>query len=355
MDDKARGETNRRDFLKSLTAWGVGMMALRGYAETGTTTGTETLSAAGGEMPRRKLGRTGVEVSILGLGGAHMAGKRDENLVARIVHEAIDGGINFFDNAWEYAGGFAEEAMGKALVGRRDKVFLMSKVCNHGRGKKVALQQLDESLRRLRTDYLDLWQIHEVVREYEPDLHFQAEGVIEALDEAKRSGKVRFVGFTGHKDPAIHLAMLRHKYPFDTCQLPLNCFDASYRSFEKEVLPELERQGIAAIGMKSLGGNAAALKDGLVTAEEALRYAMSLPVATTVSGIDSVQVLRENLRIAREFRPMSPEEMEALRKRCAAHAADGKYEPFKSSGRYDGAVGRQQQELRDKGEFRLNP
>ncbi|WP_263627840.1 aldo/keto reductase [Komarekiella delphini-convector] len=202
------------------------------------------------------------------------------------------------------------------------------------------MQQLEESLRRLKTDHLDLWQIHEVVYDNDPERIFRTNGVIEALDQAKKEGKVRFVGFTGHKDPAIHLKMLSYNYPFDTVQLPLNCFDASFRSFEKQVLPELNKRGIAAIGMKSLSGTGDAIKKGVVTPEEALRYVLSLPIATLVSGIDSLKILRQNLAIARSFKPMPAEQMQALRDRCAQYAADGRFELFKTSMKFDGDVGR---------------
>ena len=174
-------------------------------------------------------------------------------------------------------------------------MFLVTKVCTPGRSGRLALRMLEESLRRIETDHLDLWQIHEDIYENDPDLHFAKGGVIEALDEAKQQGKVRFVGFTGHKNPAIHLKMLAHDYPFDTVQMPLNCLDGTYRSFEQQVLPELQRRGIAALGMKSLGGDGQPILRGVVSAEEALRYAMSLPVATTISGMDSLDVLRQNL------------------------------------------------------------
>jgi len=293
-------------------------------------------------IPRRLLGQTGVEVSALGLGGYHLGDVKSEKEAVRIVHEAIDAGLTFLDNAWEYHDGRSEERMGKALAGRRDQVFLMTKVCTHGRDRKAAMRQLEQSLRRLKTDYLDLWQIHEVIYDNDPDLHFAASGVVEALEQAKREGKVRFIGFTGHKDPAIHLKMLAHDYPFDTCQLPLNCFDATFRSFERQVLPELNRRGIAAIGMKSLSGDGEQVRKRAVAATEALRYAMSLPVATTVSGIDSLKVLRQNLRIARGFTPMSADEMQALRERCARAAADGRFELYKTSKRHDGPTGRKQ-------------
>ena len=296
-----------------------------------------------GEMPRRALGRTGVEVSALALGGSHLGETKSEREAINIVHEAIDAGLNFMDNAWEYHDGRSEEWMGKALEGgRRHKVFLMSKVCSHGRDRKTALRQLKESLRRLKTDYLDLWQIHEVIYDNDPDLHFAKGGVIEALEEARRAGLVRFIGFTGHKDPAIHLKMLAHNYPFDTCQLPLNCFDATFRSFEQQVLPELNRRGIAPLGMKSLGGEGEPVRKRVVTITEALRYAMSLPVTATVSGIDSLKVLRQNLRIACDFKPMTSEEMQALRTRCAAAAADGHFELYKTSKKFDGPPGRRQ-------------
>jgi aryl-alcohol dehydrogenase-like predicted oxidoreductase len=218
----------------------------------------------------------------------------------------------------------------------------MTKVCTHGRGRREAMRQLEQSLTRLKTDYLDLWQVHEVVYENDPDRHGAPGGVLEALEQAKREGKVRFVGFTGHKSPAIHLKMLKTGFPFDACQLPLNCLDGTFRSFERDVLPELTRRGIAPIGMKSMGGEADMVRKKVVRAEEALRYAMSLPVATTVTGIDSIQVLRQDLRIARGFRPMSAAEMSALRQRCADAAADGRFELYKVSMKHEGPVGRKQ-------------
>ena len=195
--------------------------------------------------------------------------------------------------------------MGRAIADRRERVFLMTKVCTHGRDAQVAMRQLDESLRRLKTDYLDLWQVHECAYYNDPDRHFARGGVIEALDRAKREGKVRFVGFTGHKDPEIHLRMLSFGYPFDACQMPLNVFDATFRSFEQRVLPELQRQRIAPIGMKSLCGSGKAVRKKVVRVEDALRYAMSLPVATTISGIDSMRVLKQNLRVASDFKPFT--------------------------------------------------
>src|SRR6266446_1951642 len=294
------------------------------------------------DIPRKPLGRTGAYVSILGLGGYHLGTVATATEAIRLVHEAIDAGVRFFDNAWEYNGGRSEEWMGQALQGRRDEVLLMTKVCTHGRDRKTAMRQLEESLKRLRTDHLDLWQVHEVIYENDPDLHFAKGGVIDALGQAKKEGKVRFVGFTGHKSPAIHLKMLAHDYPFDTVQMPLNCFDATYRSFEQQVLPELQRRRIAALGMKSLGGDGQPIQYGVVRAEEALRYAMSLPVATTICGIDSLDVLHQNVGIARGFKPMSPQEMQALRERCRPASGDGHLELFKTTKKYDGRVGREQ-------------
>jgi aryl-alcohol dehydrogenase-like predicted oxidoreductase len=286
-------------------------------------------------IPQRPLGRTGVQVSALGLGGHHLGDLKTVDEAIRLVHEAVDAGITFFDNCWEYWNGRAEDWLGRALQGRRDQVFLMTKVCTHGRGAGLALKMLDESLRRLQTDHLDLWQVHGVCFDNDPELAYAKGGVLEALDQAKRQGKARFVGFTGHKDPAIHLDMIRRGYPFDAVQMPLNCLDATFRSFEEQVLPEATRRGIAPLGMKPMGGTAGAVKSGLVTAEEMLRYAMSLPVATTIAGMDSLDVLRQNLRVARGFTPMTAAEMRALRDRCAEAAGDGRYEPYKLSLKFD--------------------
>jgi aryl-alcohol dehydrogenase-like predicted oxidoreductase len=293
-------------------------------------------------IPRRALGSTGEYVSAIGLGGFHLGLISTERECTRIVHAAIDAGVTFMDNAWEYHDGKSEQRLGKALADRRDRVFLMTKVCTHGRDARVAMRQLEDSLRRLKTDYLDLWQVHEVAFYNDPEHHFMKGGVIEALDKAKRQGKVRFVGFTGHKDPALHLRMLSYDYPFDTVQMPLNCFDATFRSFEQQVLPELLRRGIAPIGMKSLGGEGDMVKKKVVSAREALSYAMSLPVATTVSGIDSMRVLRQNLGVARGFSPLSSKAMQALRTRVAEEAADGRFELYKTTAKHEANVGRKQ-------------
>ena len=290
----------------------------------------------------RPFGRTGEQVSMLSLGGCHLGSIRTVTEAIRVAHEAIDHGITFFDNAWEYHDGESERRMGRAIHDRRDRVFLMSKVCTHGRDARVALRQLDESLQRLRTYHLDLWQVHECVYPNDPERHFSAGGVIEALDKAKAQGKVRYVGFTGHKDPDIHLAMLAYDYPFDACQLPVNGFDATFRSFQTRVLPELERRGIAAIGMKSLGGDGRAVKKRAVTVADALRYALSLPICSLVSGIDSLRILRQNLKIARAFAPMTAAERRALEHRLSGPAADGRFELYKVTGLHEGDVGRAQ-------------
>lgn len=222
-----------------------------------------------------------------------------------------------------------------ALAGKRDGVFLMSKVCTHGRKAPLAMEMLEQSLRRLQTDHLDLWQVHGVTFDNDPDLAYAKGGVLEALDDAKKQGKVRFAGFTGHKDPSIHMRMLELGYPFDAVQMPLNPFDATFLSFENTVLPELNRRGIAPLGMKPMNGTAEAVTSGFITAEQMLRYAMSLPVTTTITGVDSPEILKQNLKIAQNFQPMSPQEMDELRKKCAEPAADGRFELYKVSLIYD--------------------
>ena len=286
-------------------------------------------------IPMRPFGRSGVNISALGFGGHHLGEAPDEETAVRLVREAVDGGVTFFDNCWEYHRGKTEVWMGAGLKGVRDKVFLMTKVCTHGRDKDLALQMLHESLKRLQTDHLDLWQIHGVSFENDPDLFIRPNGAAEALNYAKKNGLVRFVGFTGHKDPQIHLKMLATGFPFDSVQMPLNAFDSQFRSFEKLVLPELNRRNIAALGMKPLQGHGDAIKKGVITAEAALRYAMSLPVATTISGVDKAEVLRQNLKIAQNFHPMSVAEMQQLRDSVKTYAADGRFELYKLSLKFD--------------------
>jgi aryl-alcohol dehydrogenase-like predicted oxidoreductase len=318
----------RRDFLTTVGALGAGAAL--------------AVAAGKDEIPRRALGRTGVKVSALGVGGHHLGDLETVDLAIRFVNEAIDGGITFFDNCWEYWDGRAEDWLGRGLKGKRDKVFLMTKVCTHGRGADLAMKMLEESLRRLQTDHLDLWQVHGMGFDNDPELAYAKGGVLEALDKAKKQGKTRFVGFTGHKSPDVHLKMVTMGYAFDTVQMPLNPFDAGFHSFENKVLPELTKRGIAPVGMKPMGGTAAAIKKGLFKPEEMLRYAMSLPVAVTLSGMDSLEVLHKNLKVARGFTPLTEGEMQALRDRAATAAADGHLELYKSTMRYDGNEGRAQ-------------
>jgi len=307
-------------------------------------------------IPLRQFGRHPVKISALGLGGHHLGDAPDEKTAIQIVQEAVDGGITFFDNCWEYRRGKTELWMGAGLKGRRDKVFLMTKTCPHGRDASLALQMLEESLHRLQTDHLDLWQVHGMAFDNDPELFIRPHGAAEALTKAKKDGKVRFVGFTGHQNFKVHLAMLNTGFPFDSAQMPLNVFDSNFRSFEQQVLPELNKRGIAALGMKPFGGHGDAIRAGVLTAEESLRYAMSLPVSTTITGIDSLEILHQNLRIAQNFTPMQAVEMTALRDRCKASAADGRYELYKLSLKFDNPESRiahgfpldtQQSEVRD--------
>ncbi len=335
---------SRRNFLKeaamaSAVSLSAAQLANGAAAQSSSST---PIAITGEQVPKRAMGKTGLQVSIIGLGGYHLGSTKDQSEATEIVARAIDAGVNFFDNCWEYHDGLSEERLGTALQGKRDQVILMTKVCTHGRKKDIAMQMLEESLRRLRTDHLDVWQIHEVIYENDPDLIFAQNGAAAALLQAKQQGKVRFIGFTGHKNPSIHLKMLSHDFPFDTVQMPLNCFDASFRSFEMHVLPEANRRGMAVFGMKSMGGSGEMIRKGGVTPQDALSYAMSLPVATTISGIESPEVLDQNLGIARGFKALSGAAMKSLRERCQKLASDGRLELFKTTTKYDGAVGRQQ-------------
>jgi aryl-alcohol dehydrogenase-like predicted oxidoreductase len=231
-------------------------------------------------IPLKSFGKTGIQISALGLGGHHLGAAKDEQTAVEIVHRAVDGGITFFDCCWEYNRGKSEDWLGKGVKGRRDKVFLMTEVCTHGRDAALATQMLEQRLRRLQTDHLDLWQIHGVGFENDPDLFIRTGGAAEALTKARKDGKVRFVGFTGHKDPDVHLAMLNTGFHFDAVQMPLNPFDANFSSFEQNVLPALNQRGIAALAMKPIGGHGEPVQKGVFTAAELLRYSMSLPAAT---------------------------------------------------------------------------
>lgn len=302
----------------------------------------EARTNTGGSVPRRPLGKSGSEVSIIGVGGYHLGSADDDQAATALVNHALDAGINFFDNAWEYHEGLSELRLGKALGSRRKEAILMTKVCTHGRDKSVAMAMLEESLRRLKTDYLDVWQIHEVIYENDPQLIFRPNGAAEALAEAKKQGKVRMVGFTGHKDPEIHLRMLASGFSFDTVQMPLNAFDATFRSFEQRVLPEAQKRGMAIFGMKSMGGSGEMIKKGGITPDKALRYAMSLPVTTTISGMNNLEILQQNLEIVKGFEPLSAAEMSAIRERSRLWGADGRLELFKTTTMYDGPIGRKQ-------------
>jgi aryl-alcohol dehydrogenase-like predicted oxidoreductase len=288
------------------------------------------------ELPQRRLGRTGASVSLLGLGGAHL-GSPDEQEAIRIVRTAIDHGMTFMDNSWDYNHGVSEERMGKALSGGyRDRAFLMTKL--DGRTKQAAAKQLDESLRRLRTDHVDLLQIHEVIRGTDPARVFADGGAIEAFVEAKKAGKTRFIGFTGHKSPEIHLEMLKtafdHGFRFDTVQMPLNVMDAHYESFEKKVLPVLLQHDIGVLGMKSIGAGVL-LRSQTVSAPECLRYALGLPTSVVITGCDSMNVLQQALAVGSDFAPMSADERTHLLARTAEAAGAGAYEKYKTSDRFD--------------------
>ncbi len=288
-----------------------------------------------GAIPLRDFGRSGVKISALGMGGHHLGEAKDESTAVEIIHRSVDGGITFFDCCWEYNRGKSEDWLGKGLKGLRDKVFLMTKVCTHGRDASLAMQMLEQSLRRLQTDHLDLWQIHGVTFPNDPDLFLRPNGAAEALERAKKDGKVRFVGFTGHKDPDIHLAMLDTGFAFDAVQMPLNPFDANFHSFERKVLPVLNQKGIAPLGMKPIGGHGEPVQKGVFSAQELLRYAMSLPVATTISGVSTIGILEQNLKIAQGFTPLSESEMKALRERAKTYSGDGRFELYKTSIKFD--------------------
>jgi len=286
----------------------------------------------------RVLGSTGERVSAIGLGGWHLGLPTvDEQLSIRIVRSAIDRGLNFMDNSWDYNGGTSEIRMGKALRdGYRDKVFLMTKI--DGRSKKEATRQLNESLRRLQTDRIDLVQHHEVIRFEDPHRIFDPDGANAALVEARTAGKIRYIGFTGHKDPRIHLHMLEvakeHDFAFATVQMPLNVMDAHYRSFGKLVLPVLVKQKIGVLGMKSMA-NGIILKSRTVTPVECLHYALNLPTSVVITGCDSMEILEQALDAVRSFQPLSAAQVKAILAKTKAAATDGEFEPFKTSSIFD--------------------
>jgi uncharacterized protein len=319
-------DSSRREFLQTTLA-GAAALGLSGMAR-----GEDPSKG----VPTRELGKTGVRVSIIALGGWHIGAVKDPDEAVKVMHAAVDNGLTFFDNAWDYHDGGSEEVMGKALAqgGYRQKVFLMTKNCE--RDARGTRKNLEDSLRRLRTDVIDLWQFHEINYDNDPDWVVEKGGLAEAL-KAQKEGKVRFLGFTGHKDPRIHLAMLgRHKW--DTVQMPINVCDYFYRSFARQVVPEAVKRGTAPIGMKSLGGGQPGrlVAAKVCSAEEAIRYALSQDIASLVTGIDSMKVLEQNLGIARGFKKMSQEEQKALRDKVKEVAGDGRHERFKSTQFFDG-------------------
>ena len=298
-------------------------------------------SAVYAEMPYRVLGSTKEQVSAIGLGGWHLGLKKvDEPLAIRIIRDAIQRGINFMDNCWDYNDGASEIRMGKALRdGYRSKVFLMTKI--DGRSKKEAARQVDESLRRLQTDCIDLIQHHEILRYEDPHRIFDDDGANAALSEARQAGKLRYIGFTGHKDPRIHLYMLevakQQGFKFDTVQMPLNVMDAHYRSFEKLVLPELVKQKIGVLGMKSMA-NGLILQSNTVSPIDCLHYAMNLPTSVVITGVDSMEILDQAFEAARTFRPMSKAQVKSLLAKTAKAAARGEFELFKTTSIFDGTA-----------------
>jgi aryl-alcohol dehydrogenase-like predicted oxidoreductase len=325
----------RRSFIKGASAAAAGLMLANplGAAETNAPASAPT---SAGEIPRRTLGKTGAKVSIIGIGGHTLATAKDEATSIRIVHEAMDAGVNFMDNAACYHDGRAETVMGKALAGgRREKVFLQTKMCTHGKTKEVGMRSLEDSLRRLQTDHLDLWMIHQLDSMEQVDAAFAKGGSVEALVEARQQGKVRHVGFTGHVSAAIHLAMLKHDFPFDVVLMPINAFEVNRAGFRKEVLPEVNRRGLGALGIKSLGGNGKVVRDGKITAEKALHFALSQPITVQIVGMNSVEQLRENLDIVRRFKPMSQSEQEKLTAQCALFDAT-RYCTYRVPGYRDG-------------------
>lgn len=340
----------RRDFLGKMTA-AAGLAAASGAlpalgAENRQPGDAESQAASvvrqttSSEMIYRTLGQTGERVSAIGLGGFHIGKPPLEADSIKLIRTAIDRGITFMDNCWDYHDGLSEIRMGKALRnGYRDKVFLMTKI--DGRTKAAAAKQIDESLLRLQTDHVDLLQFHEVIRLEDPDRIFAEGGAFAAFQEAKQAGKLRYIGFTGHKDPVVHLRMLdtaaAHNFKFDTVQMPLNVMDAHFRSFEKQVLPRLVQEGIGVLGMKSMG-DPFILASNTVTAIECLHYSLNLPTSVVITGIETMERLDQAFEVARTFKPMTKMQVDALLARTAAAAKTGKYELFKTDMRFDGTA-----------------
>lgn len=341
--------TSRRDFLKNTGLAAAAAVlpltpTLLSDAEAATPSALAPLpTTKRGEMPYRKLGSTGDTVSLIGLGGYHIGKQNAEADSIRIIHTAIERGITFMDNCWDYHDGISEIRMGKALKGRRDKVYLMSKI--DGRTQKSAAKQIDESLLRLDTDRIDLMQFHEIIRLEDPDRIFAKGGALEAMLAAKKAGKIRHIGFTGHKDPFVHQRMLdiaaENGLRFDAVQMPINVMDAHFRSFEKQILPILNKQKIGVLAMKTFGDPLIlqhVTKSGTATPIQLLHYSMSQPVSTVITGIDSLKILEQALEAARTFRPMSNAQMAALLGKTRIAAQGGHLEKFKTSNRYDGTA-----------------
>lgn len=332
-------DATRRDVLRlGIAAAGLTAGAMtRSFAEDATSAPHQP-PIRKGDMLYRPLGNTGEQVSVLGLGGHHIGRPTDEQEAIRLIRSAIDHGMTFMDNCWDYHDGASEIRMGKALRdGYRAKAFVMTKI--DGRTKQEAAKQIEESLKRLQTDHIDLMQHHEVIRMEDPDRIFAEGGAQEAVIQAKKAGKIRYIGFTGHKDPVVHLRMLevaaKHQFRFDAVQMPLNVMDAHFRSFEHHVLPVLVKEHIGVLGMKSMAGNHI-LKTGTVTAVECLHYAMTLPTSVVITGIESMTILDQALEAVRSFKPMTTSQITALLNRTAVAAADGRYEPFKTTEKFDG-------------------
>jgi uncharacterized protein len=317
---------DRRDFLKTAAA------------ATVVTSLGKPLAHGADTFPYRTLGHTGEKVSLIGLGGYHLGHQSDEQESIRMIRSGLDNGVNFLDNCWDYNGGVSEERMGKALRdGYRQKAFLMTKI--DGQTKKAAEQQLEESLRRLQTDHIDLLQFHEVIRETDPARIFGSGGSLEAALAAKKAGKIRYIGFTGHKSPDIHLKMLEtafaHNFMFDSVQMPLNVMDAHFNSFEKKVLPVLVKHNIGVLGMKPMG-DSIILKSKTASPVECLHYAMNLPTSVVITGCDSMQILQQALDAARSFKPMSKDEVGELLAKTSSAAGKGEFELYKTTHNFDG-------------------
>lgn len=332
-------EFSRRDLLKAASTSGLFVAALAAAKEIDlpALAQTKPTQIKKGEMLYRTLGRTGEQVSVIGLGGHHIGRPPDEQDGIRLIRSAIDRGINFMDNSWDYHSGGSEIRMGKALQGGyRDKVFLMTKI--DGRTKAEATKQINESLKRLKSDRIDLMQHHEIIRMEDADRIFAPGGAMEAVVEAQKAGKIRYIGFTGHKDPVVHLRMLevaaQNKFRFDAVQMPLNAMDAHFRSFEKQVLPILVKDQIGVLGMKSMGDKYI-LNSNTIKPIECLHYAMNLPTSTVITGFESMKILDQAIEAVRTFKPMSQAQVQALLNKTRLAAAKGEYELFKTTDRFD--------------------